>query len=64
VKCCQVDEKRKPVAGTEFVIKADLVFVAIGFPGRYDTGVISDLGDRLTMDHGQARLDQCCCQRE
>jgi glutamate synthase (NADPH/NADH) small chain len=50
VKCCQVDEKRKPVAGTEFVIKADLVFVAIGFRGVLDTGVISDLGDRLTMD--------------
>jgi glutamate synthase (NADPH/NADH) small chain len=50
VKCCQVDEKRKPVAGTEFVIKADLVFVAIGFRGVLDTGVVSDLGDRLTMD--------------
>jgi glutamate synthase (NADPH/NADH) small chain len=50
VKCCQVDEKRKPVAGTEFVIKADLVFVAIGFRGVLDTGVVSDLGDRLSMD--------------
>ncbi len=50
VKCCQVDEKRKPVAGTEFVAKADLVFVAIGFRGVLDTGVVSDLGDRLSMD--------------
>ncbi|MEQ8306235.1 MAG: glutamate synthase subunit beta [Hoeflea sp.] len=50
VKCCQVDEKRKPIAGTEFLIKADLVFVAIGFRGAYDTGVISELGDKLTIN--------------
>tara|TARA_R110002020_G_scaffold316361_6_gene531501 strand:+ start:29513 stop:30967 length:1455 start_codon:yes stop_codon:yes gene_type:complete len=49
VKCCQVDEKRKPIAGTEFVIKADLVFVAIGFRGVLDTGVVSELGDKLSM---------------
>ncbi|WP_422371461.1 glutamate synthase subunit beta [Hoeflea sp.] len=50
VKCCQVDEKRKPIAGTEFLIKADLVFVAIGFRGAYDTGVISELGEKLTIN--------------
>ncbi|MEM5495456.1 glutamate synthase subunit beta [Hoeflea sp. AS16] len=50
VKCCHVDEKRKPVAGSEFLIKADLVFVAIGFRGVLDTGVVSDLGDRLLTD--------------
>lgn len=50
VKCCHVDEKRKPLAGTEFVIKADLVFVAIGFTGVLETGVVSDLGDQLKID--------------
>lgn len=50
VKCCEVDEKRKPVAGTEFVIKADLVFVAIGFRGVLDTGVVSELGDKLSVN--------------
>ena len=50
VKCCHVDEKRKPIAGTEFVIKADLVFVAIGFRGVLDTGVVSELGDKLSMN--------------
>ena len=50
VKCCHVDEKRKPVAGTEFVIKADLVFVAIGFRGVLDTGVVSELGEKLSID--------------
>jgi glutamate synthase (NADPH/NADH) small chain len=50
VKCCEVDEKRKPIAGTEFLIKADLVFVAIGFRGAYDNGVISELGDKLAIN--------------
>jgi len=50
VKCCHVDEKRKPVAGTEFVIKADLVFVAIGFCGVLETGIVSELGDRLEVN--------------
>tara|TARA_R110002020_G_scaffold5887_1_gene24207 strand:+ start:1357 stop:2811 length:1455 start_codon:yes stop_codon:yes gene_type:complete len=50
VKCCQVDDKRKPIAGSEFVIKADLVFVAIGFRGVLDTGVVSELGEKLSMN--------------
>jgi len=50
VKCCEVDEKRKPVAGTEFVIKADLVFVAIGFRGAMETGLISELGEKLSLN--------------
>jgi glutamate synthase (NADPH/NADH) small chain len=47
VRCCEVDEKRKPVAGTEFVIRADLAFVAIGFAGPRKEGVVSELGERL-----------------
>ena len=31
VKCARVDEKRRPIEGTEFVMKADLAFIAIGF---------------------------------
>ncbi|WP_113152933.1 glutamate synthase subunit beta [Nitratireductor sp. OM-1] len=50
VKCCQVDEKRKPVPGTEFVIRADLAFIAIGFSGPLETGVLSEFGDRLKTD--------------
>ena len=50
VKCCHVDEKRKPIAGTEFVIRADLVFVAIGFRGVLDKGVVSELGEKLSVD--------------
>ena len=50
VKCCQVDEKRQPVAGTEFIIKADLAFIAIGFRGPFENGVLKDLGGRLEID--------------
>ncbi len=47
VKCCEVDERRKPIQGTDFVIRADLAFIAIGFAGPLSTGVLADLGDRL-----------------
>ncbi|AQZ50370.1 glutamate synthase subunit beta [Martelella mediterranea] len=50
VKCCHVDEKRKPIAGTEFVIKADLAFIAIGFRGPFKDGVLADLEGRLTLN--------------
>lgn len=49
VKCCHVDEKRKPIAGTEFYIRADLAFIAIGFAGPFEQGVCSELGDRLKL---------------
>ncbi len=53
VKCCHVDDKRKPVEGTEFLIRADLAFIAIGFHGVMESGVLSELGDGLktTVDH-------------
>lgn len=47
VKCCEVDEKRKPIAGKEFFIKADLAFVAIGFSGPIEGGLTDQLGDLL-----------------
>ena len=59
VKCCEVDEKRKPIAGTEFVIRADLAFIAIGFAGPIADGVVADLGEQLDHDHRRAPLDQC-----
>ncbi len=49
VKCCHVDEKRKPVEGTEFLIRADLAFIAIGFHGVMETGVLGEMGDGLSM---------------
>jgi glutamate synthase (NADPH) small chain len=42
VKCARVDEKRQPIPGTEFIIKADLVFIAIGFAGAATEGFVSE----------------------
>ena len=51
VKCCEVNEKREPVAGSEFYIRADLAFIAIGFAGPYeDKGVIGELGEQMDMN--------------
>ncbi|MBO6901347.1 MAG: glutamate synthase subunit beta [Rhizobiaceae bacterium] len=49
VKCCEVDEQRKPIEGTEFFIRADLAFIAIGFAGVPEGGFAGNLGDRLEM---------------
>ncbi|TAM94648.1 MAG: glutamate synthase subunit beta [Rhizobiaceae bacterium] len=49
VKCCEVDEKRKPVAGTEFFIHADLAFIAIGFAGPLREGILAELGEALDV---------------
>ena len=50
VKCCEVDEKRRPIAGKEFIIRADLAFIAIGFSGPLETGVLGELGATLTTN--------------
>jgi glutamate synthase (NADPH/NADH) small chain len=47
VKCCEVDEKRKPVEGTEFFIRADLAFIAIGFAGYMENGFVDSVGAKL-----------------
>ena len=53
VKCCEVDEKRKPIAGTEFVIQADLAFIAIGFAGPLADGVVEELDGPAEDRHRQ-----------
>jgi glutamate synthase (NADPH/NADH) small chain len=50
VKCCEVDERRKPIAGTEFIIKADLAFIAIGFSGPFTTSVLKELDGKLVLN--------------
>jgi glutamate synthase (NADPH/NADH) small chain len=50
VKCCEVDERRKPISGTEFVIKADLAFIAIGFSGPFTGSVLKELDGKLTLN--------------
>lgn len=50
VKCAEVDEKRRPIEGTEFVIKADLAFIAIGFAGPLADGFLTDAGEALALE--------------
>jgi glutamate synthase (NADPH/NADH) small chain len=45
--CARVDEKFKPVSGTEFEIKADLVLLAMGFVSPVHEGLIAKLGVKL-----------------
>jgi glutamate synthase (NADPH/NADH) small chain len=42
VVCARVDEKRQPIPGTEFLLKADLVFIAIGFSGPLLPGLLDE----------------------
>ena len=44
VICAKVDEKRQPVPGSEFTLKADQVFLAIGFAGGILPGLIEQSG--------------------
>ena len=41
--CVRVDDKMKPIPGSEFVLKADLVLLAMGFLGPVQDGMIKDL---------------------
>jgi glutamate synthase (NADPH/NADH) small chain len=42
VVCARVDEKRQPIPGTEFLLRADLVFIAIGFAGPVREGLLDE----------------------
>ena len=42
--CVRVDDKMKPIEGSEFTLKADLVLLAMGFLGPVQDGMIKDLG--------------------
>jgi glutamate synthase (NADPH/NADH) small chain len=48
VKCARVDDRRQPIEGTEFILKADLVFIAIGFAGSVKAGLLDEAG--VAMD--------------
>jgi glutamate synthase (NADPH/NADH) small chain len=41
--CVEVDKAMKPVPGTDFAIKADLVLLAMGFLGPVQDGLVKDL---------------------
>jgi glutamate synthase (NADPH/NADH) small chain len=45
--CARIDEKFKPIAGTEFEIEADLVLLAMGFVHPLHDGMVKSLGVAL-----------------
>jgi glutamate synthase (NADPH) small chain len=45
--CMRVDDKIKPIAGSEFEIKADLVLLAMGFVHPVHEGLVKNLGLKL-----------------
>jgi glutamate synthase (NADPH/NADH) small chain len=45
--CIRVDDKMKPIPGSEFVLKADLVLLAMGFVSPVHEGMIKSLGVEL-----------------
>ncbi|MCF4099588.1 glutamate synthase subunit beta [Maritalea mediterranea] len=47
VKCTRVDEKRDPVENGEFILRADLVLMAIGFAHPLQEGLLAELGADL-----------------
>ncbi len=47
VNCARVDAKRQPIPGTEFQIKADLVFIALGFVHPLHEGLLEQTGAGL-----------------
>jgi glutamate synthase (NADPH) small chain len=54
--CARADERFQPIPGTEFVLKADLVLLAMGFLGPVQEGMIKNLGVDLDP-RGNVRAD-------
>ena len=50
VKCARVDEKRVPIPGSEFILRAELVLVAIGFAGPLEGTYLKELASEIARD--------------
>ena len=50
VRCARVDERRTPIPGTEFIVRAELVLIAIGFAGPHVDTFVREAGGALTLD--------------
>ncbi len=55
VKCARVNEKREPIEGTEFIIKADLAFLAIGFSGPNEETFLKEIEIEMDTDRRGGR---------
>lgn len=58
VKCARVNEKREPIPGTDFMIKADLAFIAIGFSGPLENTLIGEINPKMDTDRRGGRSIQ------
>ncbi len=47
IECVRLDDKLKPIEGTEFTLKADLVLLAMGFVSPVKDGMLEELGVKL-----------------
>jgi glutamate synthase (NADPH) small chain len=47
LQCVRIDEKMKPIAGTEFTLPADLILLAMGFVSPVKDGLLTELGVSL-----------------
>jgi len=47
IECVRVDDRMKPIEGSEFTLKADLVLLAMGFVAPVKDGMLSELGVKL-----------------
>jgi len=70
LNCIRVDAKMKPVAGSEFQLKADLVLLAMVFVSPVHEGMLSDLGLALdkrgnvaadTVNYASSRANVYAC---
>jgi glutamate synthase (NADPH/NADH) small chain len=56
LRCIRADDKIKPVPGSEFTVKADLVLLAMGFVHPVQEGLLKSLGVALDP-RGNARAN-------
>src|ERR1700728_2940297 len=47
LRCARVDEKFKPIEGTDFTLRAELVLLAMGFVSPVKEGMLTELGVAL-----------------
>ena len=59
--CTRVDDKIKPIAGTEFELDADLVLLAMGFVHPVHKGMLEELGLELDQ-RGNVKADTVAYQ--
>jgi glutamate synthase (NADPH/NADH) small chain len=58
VKCARVDEKRRPIEGSEFILRAELVLIAIGFAGPLEGTYLKELEGEIDRDgRGNIKAD-------